>query len=120
MDRKISRRAMIGARRVDSHRLHASLFYKKFRQLPRNSRKVKISDVPLFIGAEVTFAITPVSSPTGARQNDGTDHYSAVNFFPTCHVLDLYPVIVVLFGLIADIDHDPRSHRAGKRHLIGG
>jgi hypothetical protein len=49
---------------------------------------VKVSDVPLFIGAEVTFAITPVLSPAGARQHDGTSYYSAVNFFPTYHVFD--------------------------------
>ena len=46
LDRKISRRTIIDARRADSDRLDASLFYQKFRELPRNSRKVKSVTFP--------------------------------------------------------------------------
>lgn len=88
MDRKILRGTVIDAGGVDSHRLDASLLYEKVRKLPRQPGEVKVSDVPLYIGAEVTFAITPVLSPAGARQHDGTSYYSAVNFFPTYHVFD--------------------------------
>ena len=88
MDRKILRGTVIDARGVDAHRLHASLLDEKFRKLPRQPGEVKVSDVPLFIGAEVTFAITPLLSPAGARQHDGTSYYSTVNFFPTGYVFD--------------------------------